>query len=154
LMDTEKARNLALSLMKRHGLLRKRPPWTLRFDRSYKTYGRCYNHYRVITLSKHYVAYASAHAVKMLILHEIAHALDCRRIAGADHDIHWKILCRKIGGVPHAFLKMPKGFPLGKWRASCHNCGRSFHFYRKPSRLYWCTPCGRTLGKLKFKKVS
>ena len=71
-MNLDQAEQLALSLMREHGLL---PRWSFAFDRAERRFGSCNERKRRITLSAAIVRLNSESEVRDTILHEIAHAL-------------------------------------------------------------------------------
>ena len=74
------------------------------------------------------------------ILHEVAHAIVG---AGHGHDRVWARKMRELGLSPDRQVRVAPPTPF-TWVASCE-CGRTFGFYRKPTRTYICKRCRVTL---------
>lgn len=145
------ARDLALELMARHGLV----DWEFRFNRAKRRVGVCYFPQRGrpgrIELSIHFPDLNPDDEVRDTILHEIAHALVG---PGHGHDAVWRAKCIEIGAKPRrcydaAVVEMP----TGRWHARCPSCNRDFHRHRRPRGLgnWFCLACGETAGKLRFR---
>jgi predicted SprT family Zn-dependent metalloprotease len=139
-------RNLALSLLAKHGLYN----WTFAYNRRKQTMGMCVYDRRTIELSIYFVLRNSWAEILDTILHEIAHAL-----AGSKHghDGVWKRKCREIGARPERCGEA--NMPAGPWRAHCGGCGRQFHRYRRPRRRkgWYCGGCGPGRGGLVWRRV-
>ena len=91
-MTTEReAREIATDLMNAHDLF----DWTFIFDNARRRAGVCDFDARSIALSRHFTALNNPHAVRMTMLHEIAHAIVG---SGHGHDRVWKRTCLAIGG--------------------------------------------------------
>jgi predicted SprT family Zn-dependent metalloprotease len=119
-MELKLAQNLAVSLMKKHGLLDK--GWCFEFDNSVKRFGVCKYRSKTIGLSAKLTTLNNEEKVKDTILHEIAHA-----IAGfsAGHGIEWKRVCIQIGAKPErCYDSTDTNMPTMKYQAVCGGCGR------------------------------
>ncbi len=106
---------MAFWLMLEHGLdPGSKKGWSLGFNASRKSCGRCIEARMRIELSTYYVEHNSLELVRDTILHEIAHAL-----VGANHghDEVWKAKCLEIGAVPNPCKDASMG--VGNWRADC-----------------------------------
>jgi predicted SprT family Zn-dependent metalloprotease len=134
-------RQLGYDLMAKHNL----PGWTFAFNRRKSYMGLCLYHIRTIEVSVYLVLNNPDEEVVDTILHEIAHAL-----VGPEHghDAIWKRKCLDIGARP--IRCGDADMPLGRWRASCGQCGKSFHRHRKPAKLrgWFCRGCGPDKGNL------
>jgi len=91
-MILNEAEQLALKLMKQHGLIGK--GWKFKFDKAKKRYGCCMHSKRIISLSSPLTQIRKDDKVRNTILHEIAHALvGC----GHGHDDVWRSKALEIG---------------------------------------------------------
>ena len=70
-MNLKDAEELALSLMRKHGLSH----WEFGFDRAKRRFGACNFSKKRISLSKYLTEVNEIEQVRDTILHEIAHAL-------------------------------------------------------------------------------
>ena len=91
-MNLYAARDLALALMRQHGL----NDWTFRFDHARRRFGSCQPRRKVITLSRPLAFLNAEPQVRDTVLHEIAHALT----PGDGHGSRWKRKCVEIGAEP------------------------------------------------------
>ena len=89
-MTLEDAEQLALDLMRQHGLRR----WTFTFDRAVCRFGCCNERKRTISLSAKLTELNDEDAVRDTILHEIAHAMVGVR---AGHGPKWQRQALAIG---------------------------------------------------------
>ena len=86
-------RGLALSIMAEHGLA----GWSFDYDRARRRKGSCTHRKKLITLSEPFVLLNDNDAIRLTILHEIAHALVG---PGHGHDAVWKAKCLEVGAQP------------------------------------------------------
>ena len=93
-MKLEKARNIALKLMRQHGL----SDYTFKWDRAVRRFG-CHNgRLKTLSLSRPMTEHeTNEKRVINTILHEIAHALDYRKRGYSNHDSEWKRVAKSIG---------------------------------------------------------
>jgi predicted SprT family Zn-dependent metalloprotease len=91
-MREDQARRLASTEMERCGL----EGWRFGFDNGRNRYGQCTQSRRLITLSRLYVAVATDEDIRLVILHEIAHALQPDPYES--HGANWRRTCLEIGG--------------------------------------------------------
>jgi predicted SprT family Zn-dependent metalloprotease len=135
------ARQLALQLMTRHGLL----GWTFQYNWRKRTMGLCRYKTKTIELSVYLVERNGPEEILDTILHEIAHAL-----VGPDHghDDVWKEKCIELGARPRRCGAA--AMPEGCWIAVCAVCGARFDRHRRPKRLkgWFCRRCGPERGGL------
>lgn len=118
-MKLTEAQQLALSLMREHGLIEK--GWTFQFDKAVRRFGCCYQSSKRITLSKALVELNEESIVKNTILHEIAHALVG---AGVGHSWIWKQKAIQIGCSGERCYSSEVVRPKAKYSGSCPNCNR------------------------------
>lgn len=119
-MNLITAENLAISLMKEHGIWDM--GWRFQWDNAIKRFGVCKYRKKVIGLSKNLVSLNDEERVKDTILHEIAHA-----IAGhqAGHGWMWKNVCVRIGAKPErCYTTKDTAVPQMKYYAICGACGK------------------------------
>lgn len=126
-MNLQSAELLATNLMQQHGLHDQ--GWGFRFDRSVTRLGYCNYRDRIISLGQHATLANDEAAVRLTILHEIAHALVCGIEKG--HGPLWKAKCLAIGGngqrLGHIAVKAPH-----KYHLYCMDCNYIWKYYRKP----------------------
>jgi len=165
-MDIIKAKKLALSKMKEHGLLKK--GWEFKYDYAKTRLGVCKitKVEKVIGLSKYWVKGLEYDEVLDTILHEIAHALT----PGEGHKQPWKDMCVKIGAKPNRLADVVKPvkevkqleynykkdkkyrIPKVEYVFECKGCGTSGVRYRiNQKAIYACTECGKCVEHTKFK---
>jgi len=121
-MELSVAENLAVSLMKQHGIWEL--GWRFEFNNHLRAFGVCSYGNKSIQLSKHLTRLNDLETVKDTILHEIAHA-----IAGFDahHGYQWKLACIKIGAKPERCYDSNKvNTPKLKYVAVCGGCGETY----------------------------
>lgn len=136
-MELNAARNLAISLMNQHGLIKL--GWYFSFDESRKRFGLCDYGPKRISLSRELVGLNAEARVTNTILHEIAHAL---LPPGTGHGWAWKAKARSIGcdgkrcysSDNTVTARMPV-------TGTCPNCKRTVGKTRIPRRLLACSVC-------------
>lgn len=128
-MQLDLARELALRLMAQHKL----SDWAFSFNRRKKALGVCNYPKKTIYLSEYFVGRNGEDKVRLTILHEIAHALAGDK---ARHGPIWRRIVVSIGGV--AEVSSDADMPLGKWQATCANCGKTHGMSRRPKVRYRC----------------
>ena len=119
--------NLAVSLMKKHGIWEQ--GWRFQWDNAKRRYGVCRYRTKTIGLSKNLVSLNTVERTKDTILHEIAHA-----IAGykAGHGWEWKQVCIRIGAKPErCYTTEDTTVPLMKYYAVCGGCGKEHQRVKK-----------------------
>lgn len=135
-MDTIKAANIALDLMKAHGL----EHLSFRYNRRRTTFGiakfLCKRPV-MIELSEPLVKVNDEATVRDVILHEIAHAL-----AGIDakHGWQWQIKARSIGCNAERTCGAETVMVPGRYKATCP-CNLSHSMHRAPKRRLVCRGC-------------
>lgn len=132
-MTLEKAKQLAIKLMTKHGLIDK--GWSFKFDKAKRRYGCCMHSRRTISLSSLLTQIRFEDRVKNTILHEIAHALVG---AGHGHDDVWRSKALEIGCNGQrcsndASIK-------GDWIGECPN-GHVHYRHRTPKKKTSCGIC-------------
>jgi len=114
---------LAEALLKQHNL-------NCIVDFSSAHYNGKYNRKtNTISLSSYVVEHANVEQIKLIILHEIAHALVGIK---HHHDKVWKQKCIEIGGDGRRcanFVEMPY-----KYKLVCEHCGNEYFYFRKPQQ--------------------
>lgn len=117
-MNLDRAKELAIILMSKHGLLLS--GWRFNFDNARRRFGVCKYRSREIGLSKHLVELNDEHQVRDTILHEIAHALvGCNH----GHDWVWKAKALEIGCNGNRCYKSDEVLaPESKYIAICNKC--------------------------------
>jgi len=140
-MDTNKAKKIAIGLMKKHGLITEFFPWRFEFDNAKRRFGSCNDMRKIITLSLSLTELNEEAEVTNTILHEIAHALvGC----GHGHNWLWKAKALEIGCTGDRCYKSSEVIiPIGNYVAVCKN-GHSRSKMRKPKRIMSCGKCSRT----------
>ncbi|MGZ0017562.1 SprT-like domain-containing protein [Yeosuana sp. AK3] len=142
-MDLMEARELALELMKQHGLEYR---FRFEFDNAKRRFGSCRFNPRFITLSKHLVQLNDYNVVRNVILHEIAHAL-----VGPNngHNWVWRQTAIEIGCDGNRCYCLENTTTVERTLiANCPNCGIEYGRFRKPRKQYSCGKCsGGTFNK-------
>ena len=126
-MNLVTAKQLAIQLMDKHGLLDK--GWSFEFDTAKRRFGVCRFRSKRIGLSQPLTEANEVEQVQDTILHEIAHA-----IAGfaAGHGPEWKKVCVRIGCKPErCYSSEDTNVIAGKYRAVCGGCGKVFNRHKR-----------------------
>lgn len=135
-MELEHARELALELMKQHGLEYR---FRFEFDNAKRRFGYCCFNPRIISLSKNLVQLNDRNIVKNVILHEIAHALVGPRNG---HNWVWRQTAIEIGCDGNRCYDSNKVNPvIGKLVAECPHCNHIYYKHRKPKGKRACGKC-------------
>lgn len=138
-MQAYDARRIASELMEQHGLTH----WTFTFTTNKQRVGVCKYGDRTIGVSREFLSGMTEHNLRMVLLHEIAHALVGR---GHAHDETWRSMCRRIGGDAKVSqsLSLPK--EAYKWIARCAVSGSELgRVHRRGKRLATAScKCHRT----------
>tara|TARA_Y100000034_G_scaffold125913_1_gene176355 strand:- start:1381 stop:1857 length:477 start_codon:yes stop_codon:yes gene_type:complete len=154
-MELQAAQNLAMRLMKEHGVTD--DGWRFEWSRGKKTLGQAsakrnqttgtlYN--KRIKLSYYHAALNDEDTVRGTILHEIAHAL-----AGIHnkHNHVWRAWCRRVGAEPKQY-DTTSNVPAPKYLTVCPVHGTLSKNYRRRTTLHrvFCRKCGESsLGLLR-----
>lgn len=121
--------NLAVSLMKKHGIWEQ--GWRFRWDNAKRRYGVCRYRSKTIGLSKNLVSLNTVEKTKDTILHEIAHAIAGHK---AGHGWEWKQVCIRIGAKPErCYSSSDTNTPKLKYYAVCGGCGMEHQRSKKIS---------------------
>ena len=151
-MKLNEARDLAIQLMTKHGIIEQ--GWRFEFDNAKRRFGCCNYDSRRITLSLYLTELNKIDEVKNTILHEIAHALCPRQ----GHNSVWKRKAIEIGCSGDRCYSSDKVETMkGNYVATCCNCDKTFNRFRKPKHNQSCGQCsgGRynPTYKLNWEKV-
>lgn len=138
-MDREAARELAVGLMREHGLIEQ--GWRFRFNTRLRCRaGQILYGPKIIELATSHVDANGVEQVRDTVLHEIAHQ---KAGPGHGHDKVWKSWAVRLGARPYA-SNGPETEPPGyRWTASC--CGNEFGWYGRPRTAWRCRHCGLSL---------
>ena len=148
-MDLGQAQQLAERLLVEHALT----GWSFRFDHARQRCGSCNYHTRQITLSRHFTALNSDHAVQATLLHEIAHAIVG---PGHGHNRIWQETASRIG-APTEATNADATMPVPRWSLVCEDCGRCVaQRHRRALNLLYtrCGYCGPHAGKLFWQEAT
>ncbi len=132
-MDLEAARDLATTLMHRHGL----GDWAFDFDRARTRAGSCRYARRAITLSRPLTLLHEPDVVRDTVLHEIGHALTG---PGHGHDAEWRRVVTGLGGSPARCLPADAPQLPARWVGTCP-AGHERRAHRRPTRVSSCPVC-------------
>ena len=137
-MNLEKTRNIAIRLMREHGL----SDYTFKWDKAVRRFGSCNGRTKTITLSRPMTKYEiNEKRVINTILHEIAHGLDYKNRGYSNHDSEWKRVARSIGVDKSQFMK---------WVASCPSCEKDVYYARKTKVDKACGSCCKKHNNNKY----
>ena len=136
-MNLYAARDLALALMRRHGL----HDWAFAFDHARRRFGSCRPGRQLITLSRPLTFLNDEAQVRDTILHEIAHALT----PGDGHGPKWKRVCLAIGAEPKRCYGDAEVVSPARRQApyeiGCRRCGWWADRHRLTRRKLVCKSC-------------
>ena len=148
-MKLEKARNIALKLMRQHGV----SDYTFKWDRAVRRFG-CHNgRLKTLSLSRPMTEHESNEKrVINTILHEIAHALDYRKRGKSNHDSEWKRVAVSIGcsGETCSSVSGVDKSQFMKWVATCPSCEREVYYARKTKVDKACGGCCKKHNNNKY----
>lgn len=136
-MDPHAARELALDLMRRHGLAE----WGFGFDRAKRRFGACRWRERRITLSRTLAFLNPEAQVRDTLLHEIAHALT----PGEGHGPRWRAKCVELGATPtrcytdDEVVSPPRR--AARFTLACPRCGWRVDRRRRTRERLVCRGC-------------
>lgn len=126
---------MAINLMTEHGLTAK--GWKLAWMRGKSTMGLCCHGPREIRLSTYLVQHNTEESVRLVMLHEIAHALVG---SGHGHDNVWHSKCLSIGGDGQRCVDEAVVAPKGVWVSRCPK-GHESDQHRAPLKVRSCGKC-------------
>ena len=148
-MKLEKARNIALRLMRQLGL----SDYTFTWDRAVRRFG-CHNgRLKTLSLSRPMTEHENNEKrVINTILHEIAHALDYRKRGYSNHDSEWKRMAKSIGcsGERCSSGSGVDKSQFMKWVATCPSCEREVYYARKTKVDKACGSCCKKHNNNKY----
>jgi predicted SprT family Zn-dependent metalloprotease len=134
-MKLNEARDLALSLMEKHGVSN----WDFRFDKARRRFGCCNYTDMEITLSSYLTELNDESHVRDTILHEIAHALVGPR---NNHNHVWKRKAVEIGCTgDRCYSSAEVATPKAPYEATCEKCNKTYKMYRLPKNQHSCGRC-------------
>tara|TARA_R100000664_G_C2735937_1_gene125382 strand:+ start:130 stop:627 length:498 start_codon:yes stop_codon:yes gene_type:complete len=146
-MKLEKARHMAMKMMRDHGL----KDYTFKWDRAVRRFG-CHNgRMKTISLSRPLTEHETKEQrVINTILHEIAHALDHKKRGYSNHDKHWKKVAKSIGCTgerctSNSSIDLSR---VMKWIGECPKCNKRFHRARRTNIA--CGPCCKKYNNNKY----
>lgn len=150
-MDISVAKELAIKLMQKHGLIER--GWRFEFNFAKRRLGVCKFMSKEIGLSKPYTELNEEKRIRNTILHEIAHALVGH---SHGHDAVWRAKAIEIGcDGERCCTAEDVQRPVGNYIATCKN-GHVRYKFKRPTRQLSCGSCSRTFDPtnlLEFKKV-
>ena len=148
-MKLEKARNIALKLMRQHGL----SDYTFKWDRAVRRFG-CHNgRLKTLSLSRPMTEHeTNEKRVINTILHEIAHGLDYKNRGYSNHDAEWKRVARSIGcsGERCSSGSGVDKSRFMKWVATCPSCEKDVYYARKTKVEKACGSCCKKHNNNKY----
>jgi|TARA_R110002126_G_scaffold54310_3_gene146953 predicted SprT family Zn-dependent metalloprotease len=148
-MKLDKVRNIALKLMRDHGL----SDYTFKWDSAVRRFG-CHNgRLKYISLSRPMTQHESNDdRVINTILHEIAHALDYKKRGYSNHDSQWKKTAKSIGcnGQTCSSVGGLDQSKILKWIASCPSCEKQIYYARKSKVSKACGSCCKKNNNNKY----
>ena len=148
-MKLDKARNIALRLMRQHGL----SDYTFKWDRAVRRFG-CHNgRLKTLSLSRPMTEHeTNEKRVINTILHEIAHALDYRKRGYSNHDSKWKRVAKSIGcsGERCSSGSGVDKSQFMKWVATCPSCEKEVYYARKTKVDKACGSCCKKHNNNKY----
>jgi len=143
-MKLKEARDLAISLMKEHGIF----DWKFEFDNAKKRFGCCNYTNKTITLSAHLTEINEVLRVRNTILHEIAHALCPQQ----GHNKIWKAKAIEIGcNGQRCYSTKDTETLKGNYTATCVGCGDVYQRFRKAKHSSSCRTCSGSRYNEKYK---
>jgi predicted SprT family Zn-dependent metalloprotease len=149
-MKIQEAQHLAMELIEQFNIT----DYSFKFDNSLSRFGYCSYTQKNISLSTNLVLLNDEGAVRLTILHEIAHALTPQQ----HHNEVWQRVCKAIGGNgERCYDDKETETPLSKYTAHCPSCGKDSPRNRKKKNIF-CGDCYKNNGnrlnkkfKLKYK---
>ena len=147
-MNLEKARHIAINLMKEHGLR----GYTFKWDRAVRRFGSHNGRMKTISLSRPLTQHeTSEDRVRNTILHEIAHGLDYKKRGYSNHDRLWKSLANSIGcsGERCTSNSTVDLSLVMKWKGKCPKCNKKIYRQLQPKTLA-CGSCCKKYNEGKF----
>ena len=148
-MKLEKARNIALKLMRQHGV----SDYTFKWDRAVRRFGCHDGRMQTISLSRPMTQHESnENRVTNTILHEIAHALDYKKRGYSNHDSQWKRMATSIGcsGERCGSSDSVDKSRIMKWIATCPGCETQVYYARQKKRDTACSGCCKKHNNNKY----
>jgi len=133
---------LGNELMNRHNLIT--DGWVFQFDTARRRLGYCLHSKKIVSVSQYIAPLLSDSELRILILHEIAHALVGKKHG---HDAVWRAMALKIGSdgqrLYHGEVRIKP-----KFKGTCPVCG---HVIKKHKRnVTSCISCGQKKFNRKY----
>ena len=133
-MNLHNARDLAVKLMREHGL----QGWNFHFDNAKRRFGYCSYTRKEIGISAPLASLNDETRVKNTILHEIAHGV--ARIKYGNrikaHGWEWRSEARALGcDAKRCYEDEAVNQPKGKYVAVCPNCGKKSYANKMGNRM-------------------
>lgn len=114
------------------------PQYSFAWMNEKRTNGRCSYRTRTILLSKPLTRLRTEEAVRITIMHEIAHALT----PGSKHGDAWRMQMWRFGLPPNRCSQDDVDTSsISNWQAKCVGCKKVYHMIRKPRVDRACSQC-------------
>lgn len=151
-MDLYIARDMAVSLMREHGL----QGWKMQFDNAKRRFGYCNSGKKVISLSHHLVSLNGEEKVKDTILHEIAHAITSNKYGFRvrAHGWEWRREAVAIGCDGHRCYDETVAKPKSKYVAVCPKCKQEYEANKMGRQMRSGQSCGDCCRRYNGSKFS
>jgi predicted SprT family Zn-dependent metalloprotease len=138
-MKLLEAETLAKDLIEQYNIT----DYSFKFDNAVSRFGYCNDNDKIISISSNLTLLNEEKAVRLTILHEIAHALTPRQW----HNDVWQRVCKAIGGNGERCYDDKETIrPLSKYTAHCPNCLKDTPRSKRRKNLY-CGTCYKNNNK-------
>ena len=130
------------------------PGWSFSYDRARRRFGCTHYTAKKISLSRVLCEMNDWETIRLVVLHEIAHALVGSKHG---HDATWKRKCLQLGGDgKRLYTTEAVNTPEFKYKATCPVCGKEYYRLRAPRKKCSCSECCKTFSRdrvLVFEKI-